>query len=347
MSNDDLRITDALNFVRGSTARKDLVPVLRHFRIQNKRITGFNGTLALSAPIPTTVECAPLADMFYKAVEACEAVGTPSLNLEDESEIPEPEDYKDTKRCPRLILATRGFASFIDCVSAADFPDIRPQGQRHTLNGFLSGLRRLRGFVGEDASRPYCRAILTDGQVACATTNVVVAQLLVGEERTFDSPVSIPVEAVDEMIRLKEEPTACLVSANNITFLYSGERWLYTQLIESSWPEIGQLLDSLPGETSGMVQTGPELFDLVQKLSKFTDGPIYFREEVVSTSPTPEIAGTTYAIDHGFPDCAFHAEQFLLLKDCSPLINASNYPEPCFFTDHSQTLRGAIVGLRV
>ena len=39
-----------LKFVQGSVAKKELLPSLTHFKIEDGHIRGFNGTIAISAP---------------------------------------------------------------------------------------------------------------------------------------------------------------------------------------------------------------------------------------------------------------------------------------------------------
>ncbi len=44
----------ALKFVKGAVSTKDYVPALTHFQIKGGRVTGYNGKLSLSSPIPST-----------------------------------------------------------------------------------------------------------------------------------------------------------------------------------------------------------------------------------------------------------------------------------------------------
>ena len=43
----------ALKFVQGAVSKKDLVPALTHFRIENGTVRSYNGMLALCTPIST------------------------------------------------------------------------------------------------------------------------------------------------------------------------------------------------------------------------------------------------------------------------------------------------------
>ena len=63
---------EAIKFTRGAIAKKDFVAELTHFHIAKGRITGFNGMMALSAPIELDLDVRPKADTFAKALHACE-----------------------------------------------------------------------------------------------------------------------------------------------------------------------------------------------------------------------------------------------------------------------------------
>jgi hypothetical protein len=63
---------DALKFVRGAIARKDLVAALSHFRISGGRIKGYNGKIALCCPLPLDLDVMPKAEPFVKAIATCE-----------------------------------------------------------------------------------------------------------------------------------------------------------------------------------------------------------------------------------------------------------------------------------
>ena len=54
-------LLDALKFVQGSVAKKELQEGLTHFRIVDGTVRGFNGTISLCSPVPLNIDCTPKA----------------------------------------------------------------------------------------------------------------------------------------------------------------------------------------------------------------------------------------------------------------------------------------------
>ncbi|PWI52046.1 hypothetical protein, partial [Sulfoacidibacillus thermotolerans] len=65
-------LLDALKFVQGSVAKKELQEGLTHFRIVNGTVRGFNGTISLCSPVPLNIDCTPKAEPMLKAIAACD-----------------------------------------------------------------------------------------------------------------------------------------------------------------------------------------------------------------------------------------------------------------------------------
>ena len=107
----------ALKFVQGAVAKKDFVPALTHFRIRNRTVTGFNGSLAICSPIPCDLDISPNATQFTKALAAC----TDTISL-----------YVNAKG--RLVVQSGNFQTFVDCDEPANFPDLTPRGQTTILD---------------------------------------------------------------------------------------------------------------------------------------------------------------------------------------------------------------------
>ena len=60
-----------LRFVQGAVAKKDFIPALTHFVIEDGAVRGYNGMLALCSPIPFNIACKPRADALVKAIANC------------------------------------------------------------------------------------------------------------------------------------------------------------------------------------------------------------------------------------------------------------------------------------
>ena len=316
-----------LKFVMGSVARKDYVPELQHFKIENGRVEGFNGVIALSTPIDLDLRAMPKAVQFVKAIE----------RLPDEQEC-----VLDLTKAGRLSVKSGRFKAFVECWEAThETPHVSPKGEQYAMpGGILPILKRMAPFMGIDASRPWACGILLDGQTATATNNIVVVQhWLPG--LTFPTPINLPSVAVNEMLRINREPVAMQPEPGAITFHYEDGAWMRTSLLEGQWPvDLGKVLDR---ECAPKAIT-PGLFDAVDRLAPFgKDGRVYLRPELVTTS-LAEGEGAQMELPGLDADGCFHMEQIVALRDLASSIDWTMYPTPCIF--FGDNVRGALVGIR-
>jgi len=313
---------DSLRFVQGAVAKKDFVPALTHFRIQEGCIRGFNGMMALCCPIDVNLDCSPKAIPFIKAIQTCKE--TVQLHLTPTG---------------RLSVKSGKFKALIDCIEA-DFPDIFPEGEVMPLNGeLLKALKALTPFIAEDASRPWARGILLRGQSAFATNNIVLIERWLGY--SFPVELNIPRSAILEMLRIGEEPESLQICESSVTFHYSGRRWLRTQTYSTQWPDLSRILD----RPASPIDIPAGLWEAVADLTPFTDelGRIFLRPGTITTGHG-EGAGAVIEVPDIHAEGCFNFQQLMLLKDVATKIDLSGYPGACAFI--GDKLRGAIVGIR-
>jgi len=312
---------DALKFVRGAVSTKDFVPALTHFHIHGGRVTGYNGKMSLSAPIPLDVNCRPKAIPFVKAIEACEE--TAQLHLTPSN---------------KLAIRSGKFKANIDTLLEAEYPEVVPEGLAVDVDGeLLHVLTTLYAFSAEDASRPWAAGVLLDGHTATATNNVVIVQKWLGYH--FPYRTNLPRYAVKEMLRIGEEPVGMMLSDKNATFFYEGDRWLRTQLNSLEWPNIDGLLDGLEGAAGCPVPAG--LFEALDTLVPFVDeqNRVYLLDNMASTgedSASVEVPGLPGG-------SVFNLRMLRLLAGVATDINFGTYPAPVAFL--GDKLRGAIAGM--
>ena len=195
-----------LKFVAGAISRKDLVQSLSHFRIEKGTVRGFNGTIGLCSPINLDLDITPKAEQFIKAVQTCE--DTIALHVTNSG---------------KLSLKSGKFKALIECIEKESFPEIFPQGEFVKVEpGFLATIKRLAAFISDDASRNWSRGILFKGQSAFATNNIVLAESWLGYD--FPVTVNIPKTAINELLRINEEPVSLQMTENRISFHFEGDR---------------------------------------------------------------------------------------------------------------------------
>lgn len=317
---------DALKFVQGAVAKKDFIPALTHFRIQNGRIKGFNGCLGICSPINIDLDIAPKALQFVKAINACEE--EISLHVD-----------KNGKLCVR----SGKFKTFVDCVDKANYPDFEPQGQFVELGKELvPALRKMEPFIGEDASRPWACGVLFEGESAFVTNNIVFVEQWLGYH--FPVRVNIPAEAIRELIRIGKNPTRLQTTGDRVIFHYEDKQWLSTQVLTQPWPDITRHLNSL--SMAGQKCVKEEFWQALAAVVPFGDemNRCFFLGEQMATTAEPEVTGTAVKIK-GLPEQGiYNGKHLLALQTVANSFNFDAYPNPvAFFGDGT---RGLITGLR-
>lgn len=313
----------ALKFVKGAVSTKDYVPALTHFQIKGGRVTGYNGKLSLSSPIPLDLDCCPKAMPFVKAIEACTDTAQLAMTATG-----------------KLAIRSGKFRAHVDTLPE-EFPGVGPEGVPVAIDGqLLPVLTTLYDFSSDDASRPWAAGVLLDGSSAFATNNVVVVERWLGYH--FPYRVNLPRYAVRELIRIGEEPTGLMVSGGSATFFFEGERWLRTQLNSHEWPNVANLFAGMPDDAAPV----PEgLFEALATLAPFVDeaGRVYMLGDRVATAPDANV-GAAVEMD-GLPaEGLYNVKMLQLLAGVVQGIGFDHYPKPCPMYGHQ--LRGLLMGMR-
>lgn len=307
----------------GAVAKKAYVPELTHVVIEEGKVRGYNGTIALCSPIPFNIECKPKAEPLVKAIGQCDSTILLAMTP-----------------AGRLSVKSGAYKSFIDCVDG-ETPHVLPEGELVQVDGevLYNAVKALHVFIGNDASRPWTNGILLRGSSAFATNNVIVAEYWLGVQLPFT--VNIPITAVKEMLRINEAPVALQLAENSVTMHYSGDRWLRSQLYSTEWPDIGKVLSAPTNPT----ELDTRIFEAIDSISSFVDknGRIYMNPGVIGTSLDREI-GAHYELEGFSSTGIYHVDMISKLQGVATHIDWTTYPRPCLF--FGDRLRGAIVGLK-
>lgn len=302
-------IAQALKFVKGAVSGKDYVPEFTHFRIKGGHVMAFNGRLTLSHPIDLDLDVAPKAKFFEKALAS----------------VPEDEPVSITfMQSGRLSVKAGKFRVHVQChmdVPDAMFPP--PSGVRYEIDlGLLEIFKDLYPFIAEDASRPWAQTVLLTGQSAFATNNVVLVERWCNVK--FAQPISVPVEAVREILRVGIEPCALQVSDRAATFHFPNGAWMRTQFLETDWPDlspiIAQPLDNLMAVPEGF-------YDDMRRLETFIEdtGAIHIRGTSMSTT-TVDNEGASIDTPEPLGDGSFHIKVLLKIASVATRVDLRNRP---------------------
>jgi hypothetical protein len=280
--------------------------------------------MAISSPLPFDINCTPKAEQLVKAISQCNE--TVTLNMTAGG---------------RLRIQSGKFRAFIETVEG-DTPHPMPEGDIVNFDGeqMLQACKLLAPFIGDDASRPWSNGILFMGQSAFATNNVCVIEYWLGSP--FPFVINVPRDCIREMLRVNEAPTYAQIHERSITFHYSDHRWIRSQLMETTWPDVAKILDV----KSNPKPVPQDLFDGIETLKKMGDGAsrVYFQDGLMRTS-LEEFTGGTYDVDGlDFKGC-YNMQMFALLNGVVTHADFTLYPDPCMF--FGERIRGAIIGMRM
>lgn len=316
-----------LKFVQGAVAKKDLLPAMTHFKIENGTVRSYNGVLALSSPLPFDLDCCPKADQLVKAIMQCDEEEPITLSMTPGG---------------KLRVTSGGFRAFVEVVQG-DTPHVGPEGAVLAFDGnvLLTALKTIYPFIGNDASRPWTNGVLLNGQSAYATNNTCLVEYWLGAP--FPHQINVPKACIKEMLRVDEAPTHGQISGNSITFHYSDGRWIRSQLLGTEWP-LG-LIEKMLNVPHESVPIPKELFVAINKLQKLADGTnrIYINNGLLTTHTEEETGGSFEVDGLEFVGC-YNIVMFALLENVVEIADFTRYPEPALF--FGGPLRGAIIGMR-
>lgn len=316
---------DALKFVRGSIGKSKNDFALHHFVIRDQRIRGFNGTFALSSPIPVDIEAQPRADQLIQAIGHCMSGVEMSMTP-----------------AKKLRLRSGNFRAFINCHDEP-LPEVLPEGVKTPVDGaaLLDAMKKLLPFVGESEHQQWTGGVLFKGKSAFATDNVVLAEVWIGSELRY--PANIPAATVKELIRINQVPTHIAQSGNSMTFFYDGDRWLNTRVIVGNFPDLSSLIEH--SKSTAMKPFPKGFWEAVESIESFQDawGRLFFRDGFARTSMEQDV-GALVKLEDFMPEGIFQFEKLKLLKNIATRVDFSKYPANVPWQGNK--VRGLIVGMR-
>lgn len=313
-----------LKFVQGAVGKKEFIPAITHFCIEDGTVRSYNGTIALCSPIACDLNCKPKAIPMVQAIAKCEE--TISLSMTPAG---------------RLSIKSGSFKAFIECIEETQ-AHVQPEGEIINFDGsvLLEGLKTVQSFIGNDASRPWATGVLLKGQSVFATNNVCLIEYWMGSD--FPRVVNVPRAAILEMLRINEPPVYGQVDDHSITFHYADGKWVRSQLFSTEWPDLAKVLDC--ESTPGPIPEG--LFTGLDSLRPFMNklGQVFIKEGFMHTHEDIS-EGASFDIDWPYKEAVFNLEMLKLLQGTAKEVDFNTYPAPCMF--YGDRLRGAIIGMRL
>jgi len=315
---------EALRFIQGGIAKKDFTNQgLTHVRIGGGAVYAYNGQLSLQHPIDTTIEASPKGDSFLRAIRACSEEVTLSMTAGG-----------------KLTVKSGRYRAYVE-QTVNSIQALMPEGNYYQVDParFLKGLKQLRPFISEDASRRWSTGIKLDGIHMLATNNSIIVRKNLLTEIPFS--IILPEDTVDELIRINEPVEWIQISEkrNKVAFHYQKDKWLCSLLFVGDWPDINRILD----KQSNQKPVPDGFFQAINQLRTMSTGDdIIFEDGRIALC-----SGLNVNAEADFPVLAgpkFNLGYLLKLENVIHTIDFYAYPAGCLFT--GDDLDGAIMGLR-
>lgn len=308
----------AINFVRGAVAKNDAIPILTQMHVYDGRIQASNGRICIDAPCDELkgLNFTSPVKSFVLAIDNCE--GEPNLSVKNNTITVKSGKFKATL----AALPEEYPVMSIDKSKAVS-----------VKVNILPVLRRLQPFIGTDNNRPWSCGIFFDGENAYATNNVVMVKTDCDNIGT----INLSAQCVEELLRIREEPTRIITDISTVTFVYESGAWLKANTLSTNWPEVSQFI---PASVGGITLTD-ELKRDINKVSMFVgkDSTISLGSHGVST-----LDKETIVENYDLPESYFNSIHLGNVITSAKIIDFAKYPAPCPFI--GDEIKGVIIGVR-
>lgn len=310
-----------LDRVRGAVAKKNLLPILTSFCVQDGTIQGSNGFVTVGALCPELdIDFAVQADKFIKAIDACP--DEPTLRLLDSGQ---------------LSISSGRFRARLPTRPTADYPQVtRLSGHADVPQELRQALQDIRPFIGTDAFRAWSHGVLVKDGYMWATNNVV----LVRRPFTYNGPAAVwPAALVDELLRVKQTPASYVHTATHAEFLYTDGSWLVGSLIHPDWPDVEKFFnDPWPPLVGPDL---PELLEAVETVVPFCpDLPVV---QLSETGVETEDGETHASVKiSGLRPARLRVEPFLDVLRAAEVVDFDDTP----YRWRGKGMEGVLVGMR-
>lgn len=319
---------NSIKFVAGAISKRDVVPELTHFRLDDGTIRATDGIVTACAPIDVHLTALPHADTFTKAIKACK--GSIAFHMTDAG---------------RLAVKSGPFRAYVDCIDERPGYYGEPRGTMYEMpeqGGIVHMLDKLEPFMSEDAAHAWACGVRLDHNMALATNNIVAVQLWHGMNLPY--AVTVPARAVKHLSNAPDPVTAVQVDDTSITFHFGPNYWLRTQVIAEPYRDIDAIIDRAHSAAYPVAITA-EIFAAADKLRPFFDSQsrCYFHADKMATEAEDQDGASIDLVAAGGAQGIYNMSQLSKLKGFATVIDWTKYPDPVPFA--AEAMRGCIMGI--
>ena len=227
------------------------MPIFNHIHIGGGFVVASNGKITMAHPVAETFEANPIGQRLVDAIKGCS------------------KDKVAISQVANGDLLIRQGSFNVKIPSSSEVYPTTPQGGvfAQLTIPVRTAISQIRKFVSEDNLRPVFRSIYFCGEKLRAAGNVSIAEYWHGQITNFN--FAIPVEAVDAILSIKEEPYYIEISQNWVKFWYANGAWIYTPFLEDKFPDLDHVF---AGEwRTGFNVVPATLWEALDRLKPFVD----------------------------------------------------------------------------
>lgn len=227
------------------------LPIFNHIHIGGGFVVASNGRITMAHPVAESFEANPVGQSLVDAIKICS------------------KDKIAISQIANGNLLIRQGSFNVKIPSSGEVYPTSPSGGlfAQLTIPVRKAMSEIRKFVSEDNLRPIFRSIYFCGEKLQAAGNVSIAEYWHGTHTNFN--FAIPVEAVDAVLSVKEEPYDIEISQNWVRFWYSNGAWIHTPFMEDKFPNLDHVF---AGDWTGWFNVvPPTLWEALDRLKPFVD----------------------------------------------------------------------------
>lgn len=318
---------DAIAWIKEGLSTKSIMPAHRFYLVKDGMIYATDGRMTCGHPFPyDKTFCAGGAELDKLVSRMSGAI---SIELGEDDV---------TVKAGRL----RGKIKTID---PKDWPYETVNEERSPVPpDLMKGLRLLRPFISDNATRPWALCVRAVNDTLYATNNVTAAAIPGIELDDID--VLIPNWAID-FVLAREGVTHWSHDKAHVGFHWSNGAWMSTRLIDGTgFPEtIEDVINKAGYATHKLTDDWKDAFN---EITSLIDGQIVLREDKMvgrSKSEAMDVEVEAFSVVPKDGESGWSVEYLSSVVACASHFNPDTYPAPSPF--RGDGIIGVIIGRRI
>jgi hypothetical protein len=296
---------DALKWVKGAIAARDLDPSRTFYKMDNSEIKATNGRLIAGHPCDTGCDFLVPGEEFEKVLDR----------------LPGDITIKPLENAVRF--RSGHFSGTINTLPLDrwSYPDVSDTTWKPIPAGLVDLLRDLRPFVSDNQTQPWSTCVALENGWGYATNNVALA----GKEcKGIDMMALLPAWAVDFVLSHATGLKSWAWSSNYVAFQWENEAWMRSNLVIGQFPEAAAAMIRKVRETECSTKITDEFRQaFVEVAAMAEDTILLYADRIVSRFKQAEIVANIKCKTPKEAECSIWGASYLV-----PAIKAADTWSP-------------------